>query len=295
MFLPYKASMWDSMESVWMAARDDADCDAYVVPIPYYEKNADQSLGKMHYEGDMYPDYVPVTDWRSYKIEERRPDIIYIQYPYDDWNYVSGVPEQYYVKELKKYTDMLIYLPYFVGINDHVKEELCVVPGVRDADRVIVESEKVKEIYIKSIRAFEEKNKCRGSYGDLEKKILPLGSPKIDRMKRVMESGETQMPEEWKDKVYRADGTRKKIVLYNTTVDALVNHDKTYMDKLKSVLALFRQEEDFVLLWRPHPLLGMTLKSMRPDLYFKYREILKGYLEEGWSNGREPLRERVRF
>ena len=34
-FLPYKASMWDSMESVWMAARDDENCDAYVIAIPY--------------------------------------------------------------------------------------------------------------------------------------------------------------------------------------------------------------------------------------------------------------------
>ena len=37
-FLPYKASMWDSMESVWKAADRDPDCDAYVVPIPYYDR-----------------------------------------------------------------------------------------------------------------------------------------------------------------------------------------------------------------------------------------------------------------
>ncbi len=34
-FLPYKASMWDSLESVWKAADADEQCDAYVVPIPY--------------------------------------------------------------------------------------------------------------------------------------------------------------------------------------------------------------------------------------------------------------------
>ena len=32
-FLPYKASMWDSLESVWQAADADPDCDAYVIPI----------------------------------------------------------------------------------------------------------------------------------------------------------------------------------------------------------------------------------------------------------------------
>ena len=32
-FLPYNSSMWDSLESVWMAAAADEDCDTYVVPI----------------------------------------------------------------------------------------------------------------------------------------------------------------------------------------------------------------------------------------------------------------------
>ena len=40
-FLPYKVSMWDSMETVWKAADKDPDCDAYVVPIPYFDKDQD--------------------------------------------------------------------------------------------------------------------------------------------------------------------------------------------------------------------------------------------------------------
>ena len=31
-FLPYKAAMWDSLESVWKAAKDDPMCDAYASP-----------------------------------------------------------------------------------------------------------------------------------------------------------------------------------------------------------------------------------------------------------------------
>ena len=47
-FLPYKASMWDSLESVWKAADEDPDCDAYVIPIPYYDKNPDGKIGRAH-------------------------------------------------------------------------------------------------------------------------------------------------------------------------------------------------------------------------------------------------------
>lgn len=290
-FLPYKAAMWDSMESVWMTARNNEYCDVYVVPIPYYERNRDQSLGKMHYDGAIssngtpveYPNYVPITDWKLYKIEERKPDIIYIQNPYDDWNLVTCVHPQYFSKELKKHTDMLVYLPYFVGISDHVDEHFCTTPGVMNADKVIVQSEEVKKIYIESIRKFEKENKCKGAFGNLEQKILPLGSPKLDRIKRAINSGKMEIPEEWKDKIYQPNGEKKKIILYNTTIDALLKHSETYMNKLKSVLDLFRLEKGVVLLWRPHPLLVTTIKSMRSALYQEYMEIVKVYQEENWG------------
>ncbi len=282
-FLPYKASMWDSMESVWMAADEDKNCDAYMVAIPYYERNPDGSLGQMHYEGNEYPDYVPVTDWQAYSLEERKPDIVYIQNPYDNCNYVTCVHPQYFSMNLKKYTDMLVYLPYFIGIGDYVGEHFCTAPGVANADRVIVQSEKVKKVYIENIRKFEKENNCKGYFGNLKEKILPLGSPKLDRIRRVIDSGDVNIPEEWKSRIYRDDGQKKKIILYNTTIDALLKHTDTYMDKLKSVLNVFREEKDCVLLWRPHPLLVTTIKSMRLDLYREYMEIVRGYKEENWG------------
>ena len=65
-FMPYKASMWDALESVWKAADEDPDCDAYVIPIPYYDRKPNHSFGEMHYEGEMFPDYVPITHYNAY-------------------------------------------------------------------------------------------------------------------------------------------------------------------------------------------------------------------------------------
>ena len=42
-FMPYKASMWDSLESIWMAADKDERCEALVVPITYYELDNNQN------------------------------------------------------------------------------------------------------------------------------------------------------------------------------------------------------------------------------------------------------------
>lgn len=36
-FFPYKASMWDCMESIYLAASRDIDCHVSVVPIPYFD------------------------------------------------------------------------------------------------------------------------------------------------------------------------------------------------------------------------------------------------------------------
>ena len=89
--LPYKASMWDSLESVWKAADADPECDAYVIPIPYFDRNADGTVKEMHYEGDLFPDYVPVTKYDAYDIGQRRPDAVFIHNPYDGANFVTSV------------------------------------------------------------------------------------------------------------------------------------------------------------------------------------------------------------
>ena len=86
-FLPYKASMWDSLESVWKAAVADSNCDSYVIPIPYFDKNPDGSFREMHYEGEQYPKYVPITKYDAFDFEQHHPDMIYIHNPYDNMNH----------------------------------------------------------------------------------------------------------------------------------------------------------------------------------------------------------------
>ena len=72
-FLPYKVSMWDSMETVWKAADKDPDCDAYVVPIPYFDKDQDGNLTVEHYEGDQYHKMFlsQITAHSAWKIKNR--------------------------------------------------------------------------------------------------------------------------------------------------------------------------------------------------------------------------------
>lgn len=90
-FLPYMASMWDSLESVWKRASEDPKVEAIVIPIPYYDKNSDGTLGNVHYEGSQFPDYVPIIHFDDYNFKANHPDEIYIHNPYDDMNTVTSV------------------------------------------------------------------------------------------------------------------------------------------------------------------------------------------------------------
>lgn len=274
-FFPYKASMWDSLEPIWLAAAADPDCDAYVVPIPYYDKNLDGTLGQMHYEGDMYPENVPVTRWQEYDVAARRPDAIFIHSPYDDGNYVTSIHPDYYSQRLKEITDLLVYVPYFVVIND-VEPHFCTCSGVLNADRVIVQSERIRQTYIRVIREFEQANQCKGLFGKTEEKFLALGSPKFDKVLNSKPEDFT-LPEDWERMITKPDGGRKKVVLYTTSIGALLEGNEKYIEKLQSMLDVFRAQDDIVLWWRPHPLIEATLRSMRPQLFLEYNKVVARY------------------
>lgn len=281
LFLPYKASMWDSMESIWLAAKDDPQCDAFVVPIPYYDKLPDGTFDKMHYEGSQYPDYVPVMDWQAYDIENRHPDIIIVHYPYDSGNFVTSVHPLFYCKRLKNLTDLLVYIPYFVCVDD-VQEHLCVNAGTLYADRVIVQSEKIRQTYIKAFRRFEDEKNCRDRFGKAETKFVTLGSPKFDK---VINTGREncKIPDEWRKLIEKPDGTRKKVILYNTSIDGLLNGNERVLDKIRHVMDCFRIRNDAVLLWRPHPLNVTTYQAMRPLLLKDYLGIIAEYRRQGFG------------
>lgn len=273
-FFSYKASMSDSLESIYFTAKEDSACDAYFIPIPYFDRNPDGTLGEMHLEGvGCYSDEYDLTDWQEYDIEVRCPDIVFIMNPYDDGNYVTSVHPDFYAKRLKKWCGILCYVPYFVT-NGHAAA--CALKGTLYADYVFVQSESVKQDYINVIRNVEGRD-SRGVFGDLNKKIVALGSPKFDKVINGKRE-DYILPVEWTKII-----GDKKVVLYNTTVYAVLQHKERYLVKIRSVLSEFRNRKDAVLWWRPHPLMEQTLASMHPKLAGMYRQIVEEYRSDSFG------------
>ena len=271
-FLSYKASMSDSIESIYLAAKANPSCDAYWIPIPFYERKPDGSFGAMHFEGaDRYGANIECTDWRQYDIDVRRPDAIFTFAPYDEGNYITSVHPDFYCSRLRGLTDLLVYVPYFV-VMDNVHGYICTVAGCEYAHKVVVQSEQIRQQYI---------HYCKEAYGDRiskpEDKFVALGSPKFDKVINAKRE-DSELPDDWRKII-----GEQKVVLYNTTVTAILANNEQYLKKLRHVLKTFRNREDIVLWWRPHPLSEQTYASMRPHLAGEYRQIVSEYQRGGWG------------
>lgn len=281
-FLPYKASMWDSLESVWKAAKEDPNCDTYVIPIPYYDKNPDGSFREEHYEGDSYPDYVSIIRYDEFDFELHHPDVIFIHNPYDACNYVTSVHPDFYASRLRHYTEQLVYIPYFVSVGHHVDEQLCILPGILYADHVVVEDEEIRNLYIQFLHKYERENNCKGIFGKTEEKILALGSPKFDKILSAKQEN-LDIPPDLEKLLYNPEGTRKKVVFYNSTIAPILK-EESYIDKIRRVLKIFYDyRNEIVLLWRPHPLAVSTMEAVRPEWADEYKQLLKDYQKAGYG------------
>lgn len=264
-FMPYKVSMWDCMESVWEAAVSDKDSEVYVVPIPYYERDGEGKVKKECYEGKLFPEYVPIVNYKAFSLERERPDIIYIHNPYDGANYVTSVHPDYFSLNLKRYSDILVYIPYYICGEGGMPETHKDLPAYSNIDKIIVQDKEKA----KSLLDFMPKEK-----------IAVIGSPKIDKLRKMQENKqaviENNVPIEWKEKI-----NNRKVILFNVSISGILQNSKKALNKIKYVLSLFEKREDTVLLWRPHPLIEATLQTMRPEMYTEYIKIKNEFIDKG--------------
>jgi hypothetical protein len=87
------------------------------------------------------------------------------------------------------------------------------------------------------------------------------------------------IPEEWNKYLYKQNGERKKVVLYNTSVSTFIRESEFILEKIKNVFDFFAKcKENVVLLWRPHPLMEATVRSMKPQLWEEYQSVVEKYL-----------------
>lgn len=300
-FFCYKASMSDCLESVYFAAKNDPSCDAYFVPIPYFDRNPDGSFGQMHLEAaGCYSTQYQLTDWQDYDVESCRPDVIFIMNPYDDQNLVTSVHPDFYSSRLKNCTDTLVYieygLPYWLYRDPCAKElqedfqKSTLLPVHLHSHYDIRYSKELADAHEPLFAAHPEIQKqYHMTPPKIREKFIALGSPKFDKVLNTRRE-DYRLPEAWTKKT-----AGKKVVLYNTGLAELLKssaqqakfvgsylpQDSWYFGKLRAILAAFQKRDDVILWWRPHPLFETTLHSMYPVFLQEYQNLVQDFKASG--------------
>lgn len=282
-FLPWKRSTWQSLAPIWEKLSADTDCHAVAVPIPYYDKKMDTSHGAEHFD-DAYPPEVEVVRYDAYDFAARRPDTIYFNYPYDGCNYATAIHPFFYSSNLKQFTDDLVYVPWFVmdeiGSDDQrgyqTMNYFARMPGLVFSDRVLLQSEQMRERYIENLTEFAGAE-TREVW---EKKLIALKKPLFDPAVRPV----GEIPEEWKPLILRPDGTRKKVMLYRTTASILLEHRDLAIQKIEESFRTFQShQENVALIWRPQENIENIVRPVSADLAKKYRALSDLFEREGFG------------
>ncbi|MBO6113866.1 MAG: LicD family protein [Lachnospiraceae bacterium] len=297
-FIPYRSDYWSCMEGLWKKAKEEGIYDVYVVPIPYYKKTARSELSDMYYDIDEYPDYVELVDYKSYDFMRRHPDIIVTHCPFDQCNYTISLSAEHYSKNLKKFTEKLIYVsPYVIneiGLDKTGKawktlDFFCAVPGVVHSDEILVQSAQMRETYIERLTDMSGED-YRSVWEDRVKVLSDkIGEACISeevKEKSVDEKSVklANLSDEWRKIIYKPDGTYKKIVLYNVGIAYMAQYGEKVIDKIINSLEVFKNaKDDIALIWYANPHLMRVLKRVDLKLRDKYNKVVEKYKSEGWG------------
>ena len=272
LFLPVKAKHFSSMRMAYEMETATPDTDVYVMPLPYYYKEYDGSFkDEMHIDTEEFiKANIPVTDYSRFDLSLLCPEKIYINSAYDEYNMAVSVDTRFYARNVKKYTEKLIYIPYFKLMEfDRANypcwynmQYYCTVPGVVMADKVYVQSENTRKVYIDKLNEW---------VGD--EKYTEIWEQKIDVYD---ESCEEHSEDELRDA-----GSEKTIVWF-VSAGSLAEFGDKYIEKAYRNLDVFALSKDKLkVLLISEPFLDEMIKTYSDELYKKWTGFIDEFNRSG--------------
>lgn len=252
-FICFKPDAWKYYDEAYKNALHQPYTDVYVVPVPYYYKAYDGRLIGENFIKEGYPEDIILCDYASLNLEEIHPDVIYIQNPYDEWNPVMTLPQDYYTINLKNNCEKLVYIPWF-RTNDfdesderqfHNMDKYVLMPGVVYADEIWLWSEMIRKTYIKKL--------C-GWLGDSSREIFE---------NKILVKNENNQA------VIFEEGKRcSKRLLYHIELCSFTQFD-AIMDKIDKYIDIMIKA-DIDIVWYQDKEFEKCLKKLMPEQYEKY-------------------------
>ena len=226
-----------------------------VIPAPYSYKNYDGTTHDTAYITDGYPDDAELINYEEYDPSLYRPDIIYIQYPYDEWNSTTIIHDKYFSSKLRYCTDKLVYIPWFTveefkqsdERQYHNMKDYVLMPALINADEVILQSENMRELYITKLTEW-------------------LGEDTKSVWEKKIVASECEND--------KAHTSKKKCIMYHVELSSFVQYDNCIDVINEKVKCLENASSDKLdIIWFQDSLFEKQLREIFPDKYKEYVNI----------------------
>ena len=113
-----------------------------------------------------------------------------------------------------------------------------------------------------------------------ENKIEGSGSPIYEAQSRKREEQRKMyqiIPEDWKQKIYKEDGGRKKIIFFEISILSLSKYGIKTIKKIKHCFELFiKYNMEITVLWKLQPAVWQAFEQ-KQDLIFELQDLVAWY------------------
>lgn len=296
LFLPVKAKHFGSMRMAYEMEAATPDTDVYVMPLPYYYKEYDGSFkDEMHIDTEEFiKANIPVTDYSRFDLSLLCPEKIYINSAYDEYNMAVSVDTRFYARNVKKYTEKLIYIPYFKLMEfDRANypcwynmQYYCTVPGVVMADKVYVQSENTRKVYIDKLNEWVGDDE----YSEIWEQKLIVYDENYFLYKKEETISDTDTVkyeyniskcEEFSEGKLREAQNIKSIVWF-VSAGSLAEFGDKYIEKAYRNLDVFALSKDKLkVLLISEPFLDEMIKTYSDELYKKWTGFIDEFNKSG--------------
>lgn len=245
-FCPYKFSMFDCMEPVYLEAIKRNGIRADIIPLDFitYPDN------RIHNERDAFI-FAGFKALPLNALHEYSYDFVVIHYPYDNHNNVTSMTPDCCSDILSQY-GKLVYIPYHGNIAGPDYCHFYNKTGVHNSDYICLGSDDDVESFHKTVPAYSG----QVIQTDYSTKVECAEMHKDD-----------PIPEQYKE--LRHPVTLICGTLWTFTHDPF-SRMQLHMEKIVQEI-----EAGHTVIYRPHPLVYEAIAVMRPEALQKYKEFLE--------------------
>lgn len=254
----YKKGIDLIYQDIYWKTDEEKDSEEYRLlcfPLRSFYKDYDGSVKKFRHFLD------EVENIQFERLSLIYPAKLYITFPYDSWNEAIGISPELYSEQLWLITRELVWLDVF-NSNDFTKVDerdfhnldyYLTKPGVINADRIVVNSDILKETYAQKLAEFVNGTNNE----DWEKKIDVVR--RTDEIKK--ETGKND---------------NKKRLLYGISLGCVFERGEQAIDKIKHSLDIIKMAKnkldvDIIL----YPSLSEDIRSINPVMFEKTEQFLE--------------------